>query len=44
MKRWFVPVSLLLAAGSCTFYCDKSFMGMSHRGKGMEGKMEARGE
>lgn len=33
-----------LPAGAYTFYCDKSFLGMSHRGKGMEGKMEAIGE
>lgn len=33
-----------LPAGIYTFYCDKSFLGMSHRGKGMEGKMEAKGE
>lgn len=44
MKRWFPFLFLLLAAGAYTFHCDKSFLGMSHRGKGMEGKMEARGE
>ncbi|MGE5700299.1 MAG: cupredoxin domain-containing protein [Deltaproteobacteria bacterium] len=32
-----------LPAGSYTFYCDKSFLGMSHRKKGMEGKLEAKG-
>jgi len=32
-----------LPAGVYTFYCDKSFLGMSHRKKGMEGKLEARG-
>jgi hypothetical protein len=30
-----------LPAGAYTFYCDKSFMGMSHRKKGMVGKLEA---
>lgn len=30
-----------LPPGAYTFYCDKSFMGMSHRKKGMVGKLEA---
>ncbi len=30
-----------LPAGAYTFYCDKSFLGMSHRKKGMAGKLEA---
>jgi len=30
-----------LPAGTYVFYCDKSFMGSSHRAKGMEGKLEA---
>lgn len=30
-----------LPAGTYTFYCDKSFMGSSHRQKGMVGKLEA---
>ncbi len=29
-----------LPAGSYVFYCDKSFLGSSHRAKGMEGKLE----
>lgn len=32
-----------LAAGTYTFYCDESFLGRSHRNKGMEGKLEATG-
>ena len=31
-----------LPAGVYTFYCDKSLLGMTHRGKGMEGKLEAK--
>jgi heme/copper-type cytochrome/quinol oxidase subunit 2 len=30
-----------LPAGVYSFYCDKSFLGMSHRKKGMAGKLEA---
>jgi len=30
-----------LPAGTYVFYCDKSFLGSSHRMKGMEGKLEA---
>ncbi|MBP2676263.1 MAG: uncharacterized protein H6Q84_3103 [Deltaproteobacteria bacterium] len=30
-----------LSAGMYTFYCDKSYMGISHRSKGMEGVIEA---
>lgn len=30
-----------LPPGVYTFYCDKSFLGTSHRKKGMEGKLEA---
>jgi plastocyanin len=33
-----------LPAGVYTFYCDKSFLGMSHRKKGMEGKLEVKKE
>jgi len=29
-----------LPAGAYVFYCDKSFLGSSHRAKGMEGKLE----
>jgi plastocyanin len=31
-----------LPAGPYVFYCDESFLGMSHRKKGMEGKLEAK--
>ncbi len=31
-----------LPAGAYVFYCDESFLGMSHREKGMEGKLEAK--
>ncbi|NJD62920.1 MAG: quinol oxidase [Deltaproteobacteria bacterium] len=30
-----------LPAGTYTFYCDKSFLGSTHRSKGMQGKLEA---
>jgi hypothetical protein len=30
-----------LSAGTYNFYCDKSFMGISHRSMGMEGEIEA---
>ncbi len=30
-----------LSAGKYVFYCDESFMGISHRKKGMEGTLEA---
>lgn len=30
-----------LPPGTYPFYCDKSFLGTSHRGKGMEGKLIA---
>ncbi|MBE0603586.1 MAG: cupredoxin domain-containing protein [Deltaproteobacteria bacterium] len=30
-----------LPAGTYVFYCDKAFLGSSHRSKGMEGKLEA---
>ena len=30
-----------LSAGIYNFYCDKSYMGISHRSKGMEGVIEA---
>jgi len=30
-----------LSAGTYNFYCDKSYMGISHRSKGMEGVIEA---
>jgi len=30
-----------LPAGSYPFYCAESFLGSTHRGKGMEGKLEA---
>ncbi|MBI5575924.1 MAG: cupredoxin domain-containing protein [Deltaproteobacteria bacterium] len=33
-----------LSPGIYTFYCDESFLGMSHRKKGMEGKLEVKGE
>ncbi len=33
-----------LPPGRYPFYCDKSFFGMSHRKKGMEGMLEAKGE
>jgi hypothetical protein len=29
-----------LPEGTYVFYCDKSFLGMSHRSKGMEGRLE----
>jgi len=29
-----------MPAGTYVFYCDKSFLGSSHRAKGMEGKLE----
>lgn len=29
-----------MPAGTYVFYCDKSFLGSTHRGKGMEGKLE----
>lgn len=29
-----------LPAGTYVFHCDKSFLGSSHRAKGMEGKLE----
>lgn len=32
-----------LAAGSYPFYCAESLLGSTHRGKGMEGKLEAKG-
>ena len=32
-----------LPAGSYPFYCAESFLGSTHRGKGMEGKLEAKG-
>lgn len=30
-----------LPAGTYTFYCDESFLGSTHRSKGMQGKLEA---
>lgn len=30
-----------LPAGAYVFYCDKAFLGSSHRAKGMEGRLEA---